>query len=109
ATSPEPYTSATFGLIDVEQWMRIFAVEHIIVNFDSWGHEIGKNMYIYKPQFGKWQLYMFDLDWLMLVSAQNGRPPQTAGLFNSEDPTVGRMYSHPPLVRAYWQIGRAHV
>jgi len=46
---------------------------------------------------------MFDLDWLMLVSAQNGRPPQTAGLFNSEDPTVGRMYSHPPFVRAYWR------
>ncbi len=103
APSPEPYTAATLGLIDVEQWMRIFAMEHIIVNFDSWGHDIGKNMYAYKPENGKWQLYMFDLDWLMLVSAQTGRTPQTAGLFNSEDPTITRMYGHPPFVRAYWR------
>jgi hypothetical protein len=104
ASSPEPYTTATLGLIDMEQWMRIFATEHIIVNFDSWGHEIGKNMYAYKPTLGKWQLYMFDLDWLMLVSAQNGsRGPSVAPLFNSEDPTISRMYAHPPFARAYWR------
>lgn len=105
APAPEPYTSATFGLADVEQWMRIFAAEHIIVNFDSWGHEIGKNMYAYKPASGKWQLYMFDLDWLMLVSARRGASylPGAAPLFNSQDPTVSRMYSHPPFVRAYWR------
>lgn len=105
AASPEPYTSATFGLVDAEQWMRIFAAEHIIVNFDSWGHEIGKNMYAFKPANGKWQLYMFDLDWLMLVSARRGASylPGAAPLFNSEDPTVSRMYAHPPFLRAYWR------
>jgi len=101
--APEPYTSATFGLIDVEEWMRIFATEHIIVNFDAWGHEIGKNMYAYKPQSGKWQLYLFDLDWLMLAAAQSGRTPQSAGLFNSEDPTIATMYAYPPFARAYWR------
>ena len=35
--------SAIQALADVEQWMAIFAVEHIINNFDSWGHDIGKN------------------------------------------------------------------
>ena len=105
ATAPEPYTSATFGLADVEQWMRIFAAEHIIVNFDSWGHEIGKNMYAFKPANDKWQLYMFDLDWLMLVSARRGGSyqPGVAPLFNSQDPTVSRMYAHPPFLRAYWR------
>ncbi|HEX5218058.1 MAG TPA: lamin tail domain-containing protein [Verrucomicrobiae bacterium] len=105
ASDPEPYTSATFGLVDVEQWMRIFATEHIIVNFDSWGHAIGKNMYMYKPLDGKWQLYMFDLDWLMLVAAPHGAggPPNSAPLFNSEDPTISRMYAHPPFARAYWR------
>lgn len=105
ASSPEPYTSATMGLADVEQWMRIFATEHIIVNFDSWGHAIGKNMYMYKPLDGKWQLYMFDLDWLMLVAAPHGAggPPSSAPLFNSEDPTITRMYNHPPFARAYWR------
>ncbi len=102
SSAPEPYTSATLGLVDVEEWMRIFATEHIIVNFDSWGHEIGKNMYAYKPENGKWQLYMFDLDWLMLVAA-GGHPPSSANLFTSEDPTISAMYAYPPFVRAYWR------
>ena len=105
ATSPEPYTTATEQLVDVEEWMRVFAFEHIINNFDSWGHEIGKNMYAYKPQNGKWQLYVFDLDWLMLVSPRysgnyaNGNGP----LFIGDDPTVVRMYNHPPFRRAYFR------
>ena len=53
--APEPYTSATMGEVDVEEWMRIFATEHIIINFDAYGHEIGKNMYAFKPDGGKWQ------------------------------------------------------
>ncbi|HEU5124804.1 MAG TPA: lamin tail domain-containing protein [Verrucomicrobiae bacterium] len=104
ASGPEPYTSATLGLVDVEEWMRVFATEHIIVNFDAYGHEIGKNMYAFKPDSGKWQLYMFDLDWLMLAAAQTGgRGPGQAQLFNSEDPTISRMYSFAPFQRAYWR------
>ncbi|MDH7503421.1 MAG: lamin tail domain-containing protein [Verrucomicrobiota bacterium] len=62
-------------------------------------------MYAYLPRDGKWQLYMFDLDWLMLVSTLYSSEfgPKTAPLFNSDDPTVSRMYAHPPFVRAYWR------
>src|SRR5262249_50001832 len=88
-----------------EEWMSIFAFEHIINNFDSWGHIIGKNMYVYKPDNEKWQLYMFDLDWLMLVAARfPGNYTASAGpLFNAQDPTVVRMYEHPPFRRAYFR------
>lgn len=105
ATSPEPYTSQTEMLADVEQWMGIFAVEHIINNFDSWGHDIGKNMYMFIPQNGRSQLYMFDLDWLMLVSPNGpgGYTASTGPLFSSDDPTVTRMYNHPPFRRAYFR------
>jgi len=102
AVGPEPYTSQTEGLADVEQWMGIFAVEHIINNFDSWGHDIGKNMYMFKPKKGRWQLYMFDLDWLMLVAA-GSYPPTSGPLFLSDDPTITRMYNHPPFRRAYFR------
>ncbi len=102
ATSPEPYTSQTEALVDVPEFMGMFAFEHIINNFDSWGHDIGKNMYMYKPSEGPWQLYAFDLDWLMLVSA-GSYPPQSGSLFISDDPTVTRMYNHPPFRRAYLQ------
>ncbi|HEY5913330.1 MAG TPA: lamin tail domain-containing protein [Verrucomicrobiae bacterium] len=105
ATAPEPYSTASFGLVDVEEWMRIFAAEHIIVNFDAYGHVIGKNMYAFLPKGGKWALYMFDLDWLMLAAPRYRADyaASTAPLFESEDPTIARMYSFPPFLRAYWR------
>jgi hypothetical protein len=105
AASPEPYTSRTEALVDLEEWMGVLATEHIIVNFDAYGHIIGKNMYAYKPENGKWQLYMFDLDWLML--AATGFSPSfaasSAPLFNCDDPAIIRMYNHPPFLRAYYR------
>jgi hypothetical protein len=105
AAAPEPYTSATLGLVDMEEWMGIFATEHIIENFDAYGHLIGKNMYAYLPPSGKWQLFMFDLDWAMLAAANFG-PTYTASagpLFVADDPTITRMYASPPFARAYWR------
>jgi hypothetical protein len=105
SAAPEPYTSATTSLVDIEEWMGIFATEHIIVNFDAYGHEIGKNMYAYKPGQGKWQLYLFDLDWAMLAAPRYsfGYAASSAPLFNADDPTITRMYAYPPFARAYWR------
>jgi len=91
--------------VDVEEWMRIFATEHIIVNFDSYGHDIGKNMYLFLPASGKAKIYMFDLDWLMLAaaSASSSYAPGAATLFNSSDPTIASFYAFPPFARAYWR------
>jgi hypothetical protein len=102
APAPEPYTSQTTGLVDIEQWMGIFAAEHIINNFDSYGHSIGKNMYAYKPTHGKWQMHMFDIDWVMLASIGFGLNTN-APLFDCNDPTITRMYNHPPFRRAYFR------
>ncbi len=105
AVSPEPYTAATDALVDIDEWMGIFAFEHLINNFDSWGHVIGKNMYAYKPTAGRWQIYPFDLDWLMLVSPRYSSQytAPNGPLFNADDPTVTRMYNHPPFRRAYFR------
>ena len=105
SAAPQPYTASVMGLVDVEEWMRIFATEHIIVNFDAYGHEIGKNMYAYLPENGKWQLYMFDLDWAMLAAPLHNSTyaASSAPLFNAEDPTITRMFGHPPFARAYWR------
>jgi hypothetical protein len=107
-TSPEPYTSHTEAMADVEEWMGIFAAEHIINNFDSWGHDIGKNMYMFFPRNSPARIYMFDLDWLMLVAA-GSYPPTSGPLFISDDPTVTRMYNHPPFRRAYFRAVQAAV
>ena len=54
---------------------------------------------------GKWQIYMFSLDWLMLVTPllSAAVTPRVAPLFNAADPTITRMYAHPPFARAYWR------
>ena len=85
--------------------MRIFALEDVIENPDSFGNGGGKNMYAYLPQNGKWQLYMFDLDWAMLPAQFNNGSyaPLVAPLFNTDDPTIATMYAFPPIARAYWR------
>lgn len=111
APGPEPYTSQTEALVDLEEWMGILATEHIIVNFDSYGHIIGKNMYAYKPRNGGWKLYMFDLDWLMLAATgfSQNYSASRAPLFESDDPLIRRMYTHPPFLRAFYRAVRKAV
>lgn len=111
STDPEVYWRQLSALVDLEEWMRIFATENIVVNFDAWGYDIGKNMYAYKPPRGLWQLYMWDIDWVMLPSAQLGFSPTSPLMYRgapaagdaNRDPVVGRMYQHPGMQRAYWR------
>ena len=104
ATAPEPYTSATEALADVDEWMHFFAFNHIINNFDSYGHDIGKNSYAFHPVGGQWKLIPFDLDWLMLVSVGYGYTAANGPLWNCNDPIIARMYNHPPFRRAYLRV-----
>lgn len=99
------YVNSTLALADIDEWMRVFAVEHIIVNFDSYGHAISKNMYGCLPVNGRWQMYMFDLDWLMLAATgySSSYTASSAPLFNTDDSTLTRMYSNPTFVRYYWR------
>lgn len=104
ATAPEPYTSQTEALANMEEMMGIFAMERVINNFDSWGNEIGKNMYGYKPQNGRWITFMFDNDWLMIPSqGHNGYTTNSPFFTPVDDPTVARMYAHPPFRRAFFR------
>lgn len=95
----EAYTRAVESLIDVDEWMGIFAVEHIVGNWDAYGYRRGKNMYAYKPADGKWQLHMWDIDFVLGAGSD---PPQTS-MFSTIEPVIEKMFSHPPFNRAYFQ------
>jgi hypothetical protein len=99
ATQPEPYRTQIRSLVDVEEWMRILAMERIAGNWDSWGYSRGKNMYCYKPQEGGWVILPWDIDFV-LGSGSNG---SSDGLFGSNEPTVDRLRSFPEFQRAYWR------
>lgn len=111
ANTSQAYPRQLFALADLEEWMRIFATENIVVNLDAWGYDIGKNMYAYLPPGGRWQLHMWDIDWVMLASAQHGYSPTSPLMYrgaspfgdSNRDPVVGRMYANPAIQRAYWR------
>lgn len=98
ATRPEPYTQAVQSRVDVEEWMRVLAVERIAGNWDSYSYDRGKNMYAYKPGNGPWELIPWDIDfvWDLGDSA-------TTELFSGHDSVINTLRTHPPFARAYWR------
>ena len=97
-TTPE-YAALAPAIVDYEEWMQVFAVEHIIRNWDSFGYNRGKNMSTYKPLNGRWQMIMWDLDHSHLTG-----DPNDNSLFSINCPTVrNKFFNHPPFRRAYWR------
>ncbi|PYK99901.1 MAG: hypothetical protein DME19_07015, partial [Verrucomicrobia bacterium] len=103
APQPEPYNSQVQAVVDYEEWARVFAVEHIVGNWDSYGYNRGKNMYAYKPENGKWNLLAWDIDFLF----DNGGDPDTTDInplsMPNGDPTIRTLLSFPPFQRAFWR------
>lgn len=95
----EAYTQTVESLVDVKEWMGIFAVEHIVGNWDAYGYNRGKNMYAYKPPDGKWTLHMWDIDFVL---GANSDGPESS-MFQTNEPVIRQMYYHPPFVRLYYQ------
>ncbi|HEY9174146.1 MAG TPA: lamin tail domain-containing protein, partial [Verrucomicrobiae bacterium] len=99
ATQPEPYRSRVASTMDVEEWMRILAMERIVGNWDSYGYNRGKNMYAYKPEQGPWVLIPWDIDFVFNV----GGDWDTASLFGGNAPMMTRLRDFPEFQRAYWR------
>jgi hypothetical protein len=88
-----------FGVVtDWEEWMRHFAVQRTVGNWDSYGWERGKNDYLYKPPFSGFRHMPWDIDYSLGL----GRPADEP-LFASNDPRVLAMFNTPAIVRAYWR------
>jgi hypothetical protein len=96
----QEFTTQVSALIEVEQWMRTFAVERAVGNWDSFGYANDQNMYFYKPPQGRWQLCIWDMD----------MPMGTAGVYPATDSILStgnvsapeqRFLKHPPFCRAY--------
>ncbi len=94
------YTQQTESQLDVEQWARVICLEHIAGNWDAYGTGRGKNMYAYKPDGGRWQLFAWDIDFV-LGSGSDG--PQTDMFSGINDPTIQRFLNHAPFRRAYFR------
>lgn len=95
ATTSGRFEEEVSALVDVENWMRVFALERVVGNWDSFGMSRGKNMYIFKPAAGKWRLMPWDIDFTL----GSGNAPED-GLFGGIDPTANTMFFTPLFNRA---------
>ena len=95
------YTAAVEAVIDVEQWMRTFAAEHVACNWDSYGYGNGQNMYAFKPDGGPWKMMIWDMD----VALSSVGDPATSDLFKLTNPYFPQFTGDPGVVdRMFKQI-----
>src|SRR4051794_8225765 len=98
------YLTNMDALVDSENWMRTFAVEHAVGNWDSVGAQNAQNMYGYKPENGKWNLLIWDYN-IVLGNSSSWTPGQNVWpvLFTAGDTGMSNIYTTPKFVRAYFR------
>ena len=103
ANTPDPntYVANMEALVDMEEWMRIFAVEHAVGNWDAFGAQNEQNMYGYKSVNGKWTLFIWDYN-IVLGNISWGAG-QNLFFVNGADGPMQNIYQTPPFRRAYWR------
>ncbi len=87
------------AVVDIENWMRAFALQHIVGNWDAYGYGRGKNSYAYLPTGGRWKIIPWDIDFVLGLSSDG----PTTDVFSSVDPTISRLWNIPSIRRAYWR------
>lgn len=85
-------------LIDVDEWMSVIALRHVAGDWDAFGYGRGKNMYAYKPEEGKWQLFHWDIAFAFGLGDGT-----TADLFATRDPVSERLLKTPQFQRSYYR------
>lgn len=93
----ETYLRQIRNLVDVDEWARTLAVEHIVGNTDSWGYGGGQNMYTTKPAGESWKLLIWDIDFAFVAAST------TDPLFSFGDTYLQKIYNQPVFLRAYYR------
>ena len=84
--------------LDVDNFLKTYAVEHIVGNNDSFAYGGGQNMYAYKPVGDTWKMFIWDIDFAFSSLGPTNDVFQGIGRSNGID------VSDPVYSRRYWQI-----
>ena len=99
SSTGENYVANVENLVDMENWMRVFAANHAAGNWDAFGTQNAQNLYGYFGTEGtKCSLMMFDFN-IVLGNSGSWGPGQN--LFASSDSNLSKMYSNPTFRRMY--------
>jgi hypothetical protein len=88
---------------DVENWMRTFALEHAVGNWDSFGYRNEQNMFAYKPERDRWSLLIWDIN-IIFGGGTRGAPigtNETLFEIDTADVPMNTLYNTPVYRRAY--------
>jgi hypothetical protein len=83
ANSPDPgYIERMTAVLDIDEALNEFAMQHIVGNWDTWGYNRGKNALIYqRPSDGRFVVIPWDIDFVMGSGAQPWESLTNAGLY----------------------------
>jgi hypothetical protein len=86
------------NVADIDQWMRTFALDGCLGNWDTWGTGNSQNKYIYAQPGGRWRILPWDMDWVLGVGDATNRR-----LFGGNDAAVNVMFETPTFQRMAWR------
>jgi hypothetical protein len=92
------YIPSILNIVDMDQWMRTFAYDGAMGNWDTWGTGNSQNKYVYYQPGGRWRILPWDMDWVLGVGDGPSRR-----LFDGNDGNVNFMFSIPEFRRMAWR------
>ncbi|MGC9944297.1 MAG: lamin tail domain-containing protein, partial [Verrucomicrobiota bacterium] len=97
------YVTNLENLVNMENWMRVFAANHAAGNWDSFGSDSGQNLYPYVGTQGtKWTLLMFDFNIGLGIDGSYS-PGQDLFTILGGDANMAGIYNEPTFRRMYWR------
>ena len=96
------YVANVESLIDMENWMRVFAANHAAGNWDSFGCQNAQNLYAYFGTGGtKCSLMMWDYN--IVVGNGSWGPGQNLTAVDGGDAPLINMFNTPEFGRMFWR------
>jgi hypothetical protein len=92
------YVSNLMNIADMDQWMRMFALDGCMGNWDTWGTGNAQNKYLYYQPGGRWRILPWDMDWALGFGDGPNRR-----LFDGNDGNVNTMFATPVFRRMAWR------
>ncbi len=87
------------NVADMEEWMRVFAFDRAVANWDSWTYNVGQNMYLYAPVGQRAKLLPWDIDFVLGL----GDGPTTSLFAGGQDPVMVPVFGLPIFRRMMWR------
>jgi regulation of enolase protein 1 (concanavalin A-like superfamily) len=98
-TGNRAYETNVDNLVQVDKWLRSFAINHAAGNWDIVGYRNGQNAYAYKPRNGRWEFIIWDANISLGNPGSDG--PSGLPLFTTQDATLSRWLTQGGFKRRY--------